>query len=277
MSPFDLVQVVPRAQIYEERLRRFSQRCNLPPNTELNYPTEGHVLRVNKQPRMRVHRLCHQCGNEVNTRGLCGKCNHSFCPECTRYPRKQNEVPRTTNREARNSIVESGSAEVNTMPDCNAVSIPTTVLRLPQRQTKQELVFRKVRQRVRRTCCQCQDERGDEIVFCANQRCCPKCSHVRCTDCPRDPAKRDRYPYGYPGDVFGAKSIPHHKCHECHSIFPPNVENGTSCASCSHRKCDACPRLMPQKVELEFDPEVVKSVQQKLANLGSSTSIHPAE
>lgn len=186
-SPETQIERVPRAQIYEERLKRFSQRCNLDPETDLHYPTEGYVLRVSKQPRMRIHRQCHECGSEVNTRGLCAKCNHSFCPECTRYPRKQTEAEMAANRDAKNAILESCPAKATIVPDWNAGSNPIPIVRLPPRQAQQELVYRKVRQRVRRTCCQCQEERGDEVLFRANQRCCPKCNHVRCTDCPRDP------------------------------------------------------------------------------------------
>lgn len=79
--------------------------------------------------------------------------------------------------------------------------------------------------------------------------------------------KKDKYPYGYPGDEFGVKSIPHHRCHECFSDYPPGVENGTPCASCSHEKCDNCERLRPQKVEPKLDPEVVRGVQEKLAGV----------
>ncbi|KAJ4423018.1 hypothetical protein N0V82_002285 [Gnomoniopsis sp. IMI 355080] len=76
-----------------------------------------------------------------------------------------------------------------------------------------------------------------------------------------------KYPYGYPGDAFGAKSIPHYRCHECYEKFPPGADNGTACQNCSHGKCENCARIKPQKVEPVPDPEVVKSVQQKLAAL----------
>lgn len=34
---------------------------------------------------------------------------------------------------------------------------------------------------------------------------------------------------------------------------------------CSHKKCDGCERLRPHKVEPEVDPDVWRSVQEKLA------------
>ncbi|POS76147.1 hypothetical protein DHEL01_v205460 [Diaporthe helianthi] len=85
--------------------------------------------------------------------------------------------------------------------------------------------------------------------------------------CPRDPPKKDKYPYGYPGDEFGAKSIPHFKCHECHAKFPPGAEDDATCPRCSHGKCNNCERLRPQKVEPAPDPEVMRSVHEKMAEM----------
>lgn len=79
--------------------------------------------------------------------------------------------------------------------------------------------------------------------------------------------KKDKYPYGYPGDEFGAKSIPYYKCHECYAKFPPGAKDGETCPRCSHGKCNNCERLRPQKVEPAPDPEVLRSVQEKLAAL----------
>lgn len=84
--------------------------------------------------------------------------------------------------------------------------------------------------------------------------------------CDRRP-KKDKYPYGYPGDAFGPNSIPHYECHECKTKFPPNPPAETECAKCAHKKCDDCPRLKPQKVEPEPDPEILRSIEAKLAAL----------
>ncbi len=78
--------------------------------------------------------------------------------------------------------------------------------------------------------------------------------------------KKDKYPYGYPGDVFGKKSVPHYKCPNCTTVFPSHATEGIECASCQH-KADSWERLKPKKVEPEPDPEVWKSVQSKIAEL----------
>ncbi|KAF3767804.1 hypothetical protein M406DRAFT_328859 [Cryphonectria parasitica EP155] len=259
---------VPRVQIYGDRIQQFSERCGLEVDPNAWYHMEGHVLRINRPVRMRVHRQCHQCGGDVGAKGLCGKCNHSFCHQCTRYPPKRSEDEKVASREKKAYIVKDREVNAMIVPDWDAdTRKKTVVLRRSPPSGQQELVHKKVRQRVRRVCCQCQDDNGAEVLFHGGQRQCPKCDHVRCTDCPRDPPKKDKYPYGYPGDEFGVKSIPHHSCHVCRTKFEPGVENGTPCAACSHEKCDKCDRLMPQKVEPEPDAEVLRRVQAKLETL----------
>lgn len=80
-------------------------------------------------------------------------------------------------------------------------------------------------------------------------------------------AKKDKYPYGYPGDELGAKTIARYGCHECKAPFPQGAAAGADCSQCSHKRCDSCQRLKPRKVEPEPDPEVWKAVQAKLGEL----------
>lgn len=178
---------IPRAQVYGERYQKFSQYgLEVDPNQW--YQVEGHVLRINKPHRMRIHRQCHQCGGEVDAKGLCGKCNHSFCRQCTRNPPKRTEVEKEASRDKRAKILSERSTNATILPDWNADPKAKVVLRKPPKPSpQQELVYKNVRQRVRRMCCQCQDEHGNEVLFQGAQRKCPKCDHVRCTDCPRDP------------------------------------------------------------------------------------------
>jgi len=82
-----------------------------------------------------------------------------------------------------------------------------------------------------------------------------------------DSAKPAHYPYGYPGDEFGAQSTPHYECHECKTGFPVDSPDGTVCSNCSHPKCSDCQRIKPRRVEPEPDPEVLRSVEARLAGL----------
>jgi hypothetical protein len=141
------------------------------------------------------------------------------------------------------------------------------------------LVYKKPRQRVRRSCHEC------DTLFKSGSKKCDKCGHARCTDCPRDPyvtlfsvfnctkltmnhsPKKDKYPIGYPGDEFGPSSIPHYECEKCKALYPTHAEHGTECRKCRHPKSEASPRAQPRKVEPEPDPEILAKLQAKLEGL----------
>lgn len=100
-------------------------------------------------------------------------------------------------------------------------------------------------------------------------------------------AKKKKFPDGYPGDGFSddiTKPVKY-SCHKCSKVFPavphPDSDEGKTaaekgekleCVRCKHEKCADCQRAQPAKVEPAPDPEVLKSVQAKLAGLGVSSS-----
>ncbi|KAB5535285.1 hypothetical protein GE09DRAFT_357201 [Coniochaeta sp. 2T2.1] len=252
---------VPRAQIFEERAKKLSERFGIEITPSEWHSTEGHALRVEKPIRMRVHRECHKCGHNFGLAKECPNCKHPRCKECQRKPPKRSEAEREASRQKRAQMERERAENPPIIADWDLSGKQRITLTRPSKQGGQDLVHKKPRQRVRRTCCQC------EALFIGAEKTCPGCEHHRCTDCPRDPAKKDRYPYGYPGDEFGPKSIPHYQCHECKTKYPPNPPDGTECANCSHQKCESCPRLMPRKVEPEPDPEIWKRVQERLGAL----------
>lgn len=180
-------EIIPRSQIYTDRLQQFPKSFSL---LEIDpsdcYQMEGHVFRVNKSTRMRVHRQCHQCGSDHSRAGLCEQCNHGYCHQCMRYPPKRTESEKIANRERRTEILKERSANPKIWPEPEFDSQAPVIVRRPAR-PEQELVYKKVRQRVRRTCCQCLEAHGTEVIFRGSGRECPKCQHSRCTDCPRDP------------------------------------------------------------------------------------------
>lgn len=177
---------IPRAQIYGERAQYLSERFGLDADYLMdNYRLDGHVLRVHKPLRMRVHRQCHQCGSNLNATGSCEQCSHNFCGQCTRYPPSRNETEKAASRDRKAEILKERSANAMIIPDPSPGPNQMVVVRKPAAQ--QELVYKKIRQRVRRVCCQCQESGGSEVRFVGGNRNCSKCDHVRCTDCPRDP------------------------------------------------------------------------------------------
>jgi len=79
-------------------------------------------------------------------------------------------------------------------------------------------------------------------------------------------SKKDKFPYGYPGDAPGTK-LGHYQCHDCKTVYSAPPSDDAACPQCKHRNCASCERLKPKKVEPEPDPEVWKSVQAKLEDL----------
>jgi len=159
----------------------------------------------------------------------------------------------------------------------------TCVLTIPSRTGGQPLVRKKPMQRVRRTCHEC------ATLFPGSVKVCPKCEHIRCTDCPRDPAKKRKFPDGYPGDAYSATStLPRkYSCHRCLKVFPaiphPQSPEGIAaalnpspppnCVRCGHEKCSECPRAPIVRVEPAPDPEILKRVEAKLAALNVVASV----
>ncbi|OCL08594.1 hypothetical protein AOQ84DRAFT_292834, partial [Glonium stellatum] len=217
------------------------------------------VQRVEKPIRMRVHRSCHRCGTTYGADKICAKCEHKRCKKCPRYPKKKSKTG------------EKGKEPEESKPK------PRKPLLTIKSRTGGELVYQPVKQRVRRTCHKC------ETMFQPpSATICEKCQHVRCTRCPRDPAKPKKWPEGYPGDVaaedesddeadLGKRRTwrrPRQRvrwsCERCQSFFK---EGSQACPDCGHERCDTCTRIPPKKArkEKEFDPEVVKRVEEKLA------------
>ncbi|KAJ9154807.1 Zinc finger, RING/FYVE/PHD-type [Pleurostoma richardsiae] len=253
-------QRIPRSKIHEERARKLAEKFGLEIKPSEWHSTEGDALRVEKPIRMRVHRKCHLCNSTFGAAKECPKCGHTRCKQCTRSPPKRTEAEKIASRERRAAIIKERAENAPIIADWD-ISDKKIVLKRPGKAGGQELVHKKPRQRVRRTCHVCQK------LFQSGNKTCSNCGHVRCTDCPRDPAKKDKYPYGYPGDEFGPNSIPYYNCHECGTRYPPNPDEGAECSNCSHKRCGDCKRLKPQRVEPEPDPEILKSIEAKLEAL----------
>ncbi|KAK4208441.1 hypothetical protein QBC37DRAFT_70976 [Rhypophila decipiens] len=250
---------VPRAQIFEERAKKLGELYGLELKPSEWHKSEGHALRVEKPIRMRVHRKCHLCDTSFGLGKECPKCKHVRCKQCPRVPPKRTEAEKEESRKKRAAILKERAENAPIIPDWNLTE-KKVVLRRPAKTGGQDLVHKKPRQRVRRTCCQC------EKLFSSGNKTCQACEHARCADCPRDPSKKDRYPYGYPGDELGTKN-PYFECHECKAPIPSQPDTETPCPKCSHPKCASCERLTPRRVEPEPDPEVWKSIQAKLEDL----------
>jgi hypothetical protein len=256
------VSKLSKLELFEERAKKLNERFGLEIHAtewQSAIPNDT-VLRMDKPIRMRIRRTCHRCNATFGATKECPNCNHSRCTKCTRYPPKRSEAEMIASRERKAAKIKANRDNAPIVPDYGPEE-KNIVLTRPSKTGGQDLVLKKPRQRVRRTCHQCQ------TLFMAGSKTCERCSHVRCTDCPRDPPKKDKYPFGYPGDEFGPNSVPHYECEKCKALYPTGAENGTECRKCKNPKSNSSPRARPRKVEPIPDPEVLKQIQAKLDSL----------
>ncbi|CAH0059585.1 unnamed protein product [Clonostachys solani] len=256
-----------KAALFEERAKKLGERYGLEIKTTdwktiTIDPTDDTVLRVNKPIRMRVRRTCHRCEANFTTSKECPSCQHTRCVKCARYPPRRTEEEKIASRERRAELIRTQKENAPLIVDYRIDQKPV-VLKKPSRTGGQDLIYKKPRQRVRRNCHEC------ARLFPPGSKTCEGCGHIRCTDCPRDPPKKDKYPLGYPGDEFGPSSVPHFECHSCKALYPPGSENGTKCKSCGQEKTPASVRARPRKVEPEIglDPDILEKIEARLQAL----------
>lgn len=192
------------------------------------------VQRVEKSIRMRVHRNCHRCGTIYGAEKVCLQCEHKRCKKCPRYPKKK--TPEEKLKEKENAD----------KPKKKKVLTITT-------RSGNELAYHPPKQRIRRTCHKC-----ETLFSTATATTCTQCQHVRCTKCPREPAKLTKWPAGYPGDVEPdtdseveqqlekfrrtwrkPRARVRWECENCHNLF---LNGSPQCPGCGHERCDRCTR-----------------------------------
>jgi hypothetical protein len=59
--------------------------------------------------------------------------------------------------------------------------VERTPLTMESRTGGQDVIYKEIKQRVRRTCHQCQ------TIFKGHSTVCESCGHIRCRNCPREP------------------------------------------------------------------------------------------
>jgi len=244
------------------------------PNEWVKARADKETFRIEKPIRMRIHRTCHECNATFGGNKVCASCQHERCSKCPRYPPKKDKSKAKEKKAT--PLPVPGAIEVDDYWGLREEMLLTK----PSKTGGQPLVRKKPVQRVRRTCHEC------STLFPAGNKICGSCNHVRCADCPREPAKKKKYPDGYPGDQHSATSTKPIKydCHQCLKTFPPvphpNSPEGLvlgdtieplACTRCGHNRCAQCQRAPPRKVEPAPDPDVWKSVEAKLAALNLSS------
>ncbi|KAK4999641.1 hypothetical protein LTR66_001377 [Elasticomyces elasticus] len=296
--------LVPRTATQREKARALFAKYSLTLDTE-DWPADTAVEqkdRVEKSIRIRLRRVCHRCDTSFGTEKVCVQCTHRRCKKCPRTPAKkvresleaaaQNlsstaEPANVPTPQTSSGVVSDSQAVPPLEPDSGPQDIvePSLCLRsgLLTTQTHissgSEFVHRKTTQRIRRTCHKC-----NSSIIPPSSPTCAQCQHRRCTLCPRDPPKLHKWPNGYPGDgppsederaperavevrrmYRRPKQRVRWSCERCRSPF---VDSTRVCATCGHER--------PKKVRVaaEPDPDIVRIVEERLANLNFAVSRH---
>ncbi|KAI9862074.1 MAG: hypothetical protein M1813_004846 [Trichoglossum hirsutum] len=262
---------VTRDPLNQEKAKALFQKygINLEPN-EWPLSSRKPGERVEKPIRMRIHRTCHRCQNTFGCEKTCVKCGHNRCKKCPRYPPKK--LPKGKEK-------EKGAIAAALVSDGKAKQKQKYQLTMPSKTGGQDRVRKTIRQRVHRKCHRC------DVEFHRGEKLCVGCGHTRCKKCPRDPPKLKKYPDGYPGDaepepekVRPARTFKKIRrrvrwnCHLCQSLF---TEGSKNCGSCGHERCSECTREPPKRTKPPPDPEVVKSVAEKLEAMQLGTQASP--
>lgn len=176
------VSKLSKSDLFEERAKKLGERFGLEikPSEWQSATPHDSVLRMDKPIRMRVRRSCHKCNANFTSAKECPNCQHVRCTKCARYPPKRTEAEIIASREKKAAIIKANKENAPIVPDYG-FDEKEIVLTRPSKTGGQDLVYKKPRQRVRRTCHEC------KALFATGSKTCEKCSHTRCTDCPRDP------------------------------------------------------------------------------------------
>ncbi|KAF2204409.1 hypothetical protein GQ43DRAFT_494259 [Delitschia confertaspora ATCC 74209] len=276
-APSPITQTLNRSALQQERARALFAKYGLTLESHEWITSPGalsvDVKRVEKPIRMRVHRSCHHCGTTFGADKACSNCEHKRCKKCPRFPKKRTPGEKSAKTEGEERPKKKRAALAVTSKNGN------------------ELVYQTTQQRVRRSCHKC-----ETLFVPPTSTVCSKCHHARCTKCPRDPAKLEKWQHGYLGDVEGdeegdgegdfEKELAQMRrmvrkprirvrwtCEECSTVF---LEGSAQCPGCGHERCEKCTRkpLKRIKKEKEFDPDLVQAVEAKLKALGVGKN-HP--
>lgn len=176
------VSRISKMKIFEERARKMDERYGLVIEASdlVNMAPSETVYRVDKPIRVRVRRVCHKCNTIFAVKNECPQCRHARCDKCPRYPSKESEADLLISLEEMEAVVNAKCENPAILADF-FWGDQQIELKRPSKTGGQDLVHRRPRQRVRRTCHEC------ETLFAPGSRKCECCRHVRCTDCPRDP------------------------------------------------------------------------------------------
>ncbi|KAI9667613.1 MAG: hypothetical protein M1821_000429 [Bathelium mastoideum] len=250
-----------RSTTRQERVQELFAKYDIAidPDEVLSSRAQEYPDRIHRPIRMRVHRTCHRCKTTFGPDKTCVNCHHRKCTKCPRYPVKK----------PKKQVVDSGSGPAGKR---SSPEPPSTAGALRTRKEDTN-IHKSVQPAVSRFCHKC-----DTMFDPPNQSTCQGCGHNRCTRCLQQPKKAKRWPDAYARDASGEeenqppqpdrvyrkpKARVKWFCEKCGDGF---LAKSKIC-KCGHERCDTCKRMPPKKVRPSVDPDVLKAVEAKLAEL----------
>ncbi|KAK5010110.1 hypothetical protein LTR28_011750 [Elasticomyces elasticus] len=262
--------LIPRTATQREKARALFAKYSLTLDTE-DWPADTVVEqkdRVEKPIRIRLRRVCHRCGTSFGTE-----------KKCPRTPAKK--VRETLKAAAQNlSSTAEPANEPTPQTSSGVVSDSRAIPPLEPDSGPQDIAEPNLGLRSGPLTIQAHVPSGSELVHRkTTQRIRPPPARSVSTDvahCDGSPSEDERTPE-QAVEVRRVYRRPKQRlrwsCEQCRSPF---VDSTWVCASCGHERCEQCLRDPPKKVRVaaEPDPDVVRIVEERLANLNFAISRH---
>jgi len=226
------------------------------------------VERVEKPIRMRVRRQCHRCQTTFGAERVCSNCQHARCRQCPRSPAKKSKADREARASAAAGGGAGGSSGIGVTDSIGGKGKHSrSATTMPSK--TEDLVRKPIMQRVRRHCHEC------GVLFLPDATDCELCGHIRCNECPRERPKYHLYQRGHTRDdepdldlVVRQWKKPRVRVRwTCHACAGPFAQGSKICTHCNHERCEDCTRQPPKKIKPPVDPNLLRSVEEKLALL----------
>lgn len=133
-----------RASAHQSRTQRLRARYGVDIQTDESAAVDlpPVVYRVQRAPRMRTHRACHQCGVDFGFHKKCPACSHEICKRCPRSSGRRAQAmaePSTlVMEENRNREVEAGPSETREQASLATAGVASQAVEAEGSQVKKQ-------------------------------------------------------------------------------------------------------------------------------------------
>ncbi|PPJ50756.1 hypothetical protein CBER1_07454 [Cercospora berteroae] len=227
------------------------------------------IRRVEKAIRLRVHYTCHECTRQFGLERTCIDCGHHRCRECLRNPpRKVRQVSdnagRSTEDGRRSPVAGPSTAPPVAEPSRPQPDTQTGPLGPDDEYSNDDLpqdldlaMYTRPRAAIQTVWKPQARPKQKHALGASSTSPDDEAPVVRAVQrVYRKPRQRVRY-----------------TCEQCDTLFVDHDQ----CRRCGHERCDGCLRQPPKRTAAAPDPEVVRSLEARLAAHGESSTAGAAE